>query len=153
MVSLHISCQNLANMDMFSKSDPWVEVYFSNDGKTESYEFIGKTETIENSLNPIFVTSFELSFYFERNQKIRFEVFDIDISSKEFIGSIETSMAKIMGSSLQSFNSEITNKEGKSKGKITVKLEQVSSTNDIVYFTGRAYNLPSKKEDALVWIW
>ena len=133
-------------MDLLWKSYPRVEVYFNNDEGTESYEFIGKTKTIENNLNPEFVTAFELSFYSQRSQKIKFEVFDIDFASKEFIGSTETSMAKIMGSSHQIFSSEIMNKSGKTTGKIIVKLEKVSSTNDIVYFTGRAYNLPSKKK-------
>ena len=121
-------------------------MFFSNDGRAESFEFIGKTETIENNLNPEFVTAFDISFYFERNQKIKFFVYDIDVASKEFIGSAETSMAKIMGSPKQTFSSEITNKSGKCKGKITVRLEKVSLSNDVVHFTAKAFHLPTKKK-------
>ena len=149
-VWLFLSCQNLANLDTVSKSDPWVNVFFHNGGHNDKWVLLGKTETIENSLNPVFVTSFEIDFYFERSQKIKFEVGDADVTTTELIGTVEVSMGKIMGSPGQSLSIDLENKKVKRPGKITIKLERTSHSNDAIYFTGRAYDLPTKK--MLFWI-
>lgn len=50
-VELSISCTNLKDLDYFSKSDPAVFVY----GRTsngQGWEVIGRTEVIDNNLNP-----------------------------------------------------------------------------------------------------
>ena len=107
------------------------------------------TETIENNVNPEFVKSFEVSFFFERNQKVRFEVYDIDGSSKEFIGSMETSLAKVMGSRSQTYTAKIESKSGKITGSITIKLDKISQSNDLVYFSAKAFKLPSKTKMGL----
>ena len=62
---LSISCKNLVDLDIFSKSDPEVHVYLKT-GKQGSYMLIGKTEMILNNLNPDFVTTFTLDYYFEK---------------------------------------------------------------------------------------
>ena len=115
-----------------------------NGGKADSWEFIGNTETVENNLNPEFVKSFEIPFYFERNQKAKFEVYDIDTASKELIGTMETSLAKVMGSKSQTLFANIQNKSGKNAGGITIKLDKISQSNDMIYFSSRASKLPSK---------
>lgn len=48
-VELSISCTNLKDLDYFSKSDPAVFVY---EKKGQSWEKIGRTEVIDNNLNP-----------------------------------------------------------------------------------------------------
>ena len=149
-VSLHISWQNLANLDTISKSDPQVIVQFHNGGHNDKWKLLGKTETIENNLNPVFVTSFEIDFYFERNQKVKFEVYDIDVTTKEFIGSYEAPVAKIMGSKGQTLTADLENKGIKKAGQIVIKLEKTSHCNDAIYFTGRGYDLPTKK--MLFWL-
>ena len=78
--------------------------------KNDKWQLLGKTETIENNLNPEFVTAFEIDFYFERNQRIKFEVFDIDVTTKELIGIYEVPLAKIMGSNGQKVTAELDNK-------------------------------------------
>ena len=40
---------------------------------------LGETEQIENNLNPQFVKSFEVKYYFEREQFLKFDVYDIGI--------------------------------------------------------------------------
>ena len=121
-----------------------MQVYLHNGGHSDKWISIGETETLENSLNPIFVRYFNIDYYFERNQKIKFEVYDIDLTTKEFIGSAETQISKIMNSKLQSLTIDLTKDERK-RGEITIKLEHVSTCNDIIYFTGKAFNLTSKK--------
>lgn len=69
-VSLHISCQNLPDLDYITKSDPTCFVYLNNGGQNAKWELLGQTESIENNLNPQFVTSFDIDFYFEKDQKV-----------------------------------------------------------------------------------
>ena len=51
---------------------------------------MGETEQINNNLNPQFVKSFEVSYFFEREQMLKFELYDVDIMSREHIGDFET---------------------------------------------------------------
>ena len=49
-VELSISCSNLKNRDYLSKSDPAVYLYTS--GRELNWVFAGRTEVIDNNLNP-----------------------------------------------------------------------------------------------------
>lgn len=85
-VELFLSARNLLDMDVFSKSDPYVKVFFKvGPGQPERY--IGKTETVDNNLNPNFVKSFVLDYVFEIRQELKFQVFDEDDGKNDdFIG-------------------------------------------------------------------
>ena len=98
-VQLHVSCHNVADMDVFSKSDPFVVVYTKNrqqwsNGATGSlyqqhrtnngWVEVGRTETIWNNLNPDFVNSFHLDYYFEEIQPLKFEVYDNDAEVEQY---------------------------------------------------------------------
>ena len=48
-VELSISCTNLKDLDFFSKSDPVVFVY---EQRGKNWDKIGRTEVIDNNLNP-----------------------------------------------------------------------------------------------------
>lgn len=48
-VEVSVSCQNLTDMDYFSKSDPCVFLFeYSGRG----WSLLGRTEVIDNNLNP-----------------------------------------------------------------------------------------------------
>jgi len=95
-VQLSISCRNLANLDYLTNSDPLCLVYMQNQAN-QGYFFIGQTEMINNNLNPDFTNSVEVNYYFEKEQHLRFEVYDIDSPSKKnLIGIFETKLSKIM---------------------------------------------------------
>jgi copine 5/8/9 len=97
-VQISISCRNLADVDTFSKSDPIVHVYIK-DSHEKEFTFVGKTEGIDNNLNPDFTKTFIVDLYFEREQKMRFEVYDLDAGgSKTLIGECQSTLSKIMGS-------------------------------------------------------
>jgi len=50
-------------------------------------------------LNPDFKTTFNVNYFFEKNQNFKFEVIDDDGSGDyDLIGEIETSLGGIMGS-------------------------------------------------------
>lgn len=54
-------------MDFFSKSDPYVKVYFKV-GPQQAEKYLGKTETIDNNLNPNFNKTFIVDYIFETHQ-------------------------------------------------------------------------------------
>lgn len=87
-----MSCRDLADLDTFSKSDPIVHVYLK-EGNAKDYSLKGKTETINNNLNPDFTKNFTLSYYFEKQQHVKFEVYDVDATELEHIGSCEVTLA------------------------------------------------------------
>lgn len=64
-VQLSISCKNLADLDIFSKSDPKVLIYIKNPITSEFLQ-VGETETIANNLNPEFIKTFIAEYQFER---------------------------------------------------------------------------------------
>jgi len=75
-----------------------VIVFMKEGGKDSSWQQIGKTEMINNNLNPDFSQQIVLNYMFEKEQHLQFQVYDMDRKTKEkdFIGQMETSMAKIM---------------------------------------------------------
>ena len=79
MIQLFISCRNLKNLDIIGKSDPFWEVFIKNDSRSDWIK-IGKTDTVTNSLNPDFATPIMINYFFEKDQQIRFEVYDLDPS-------------------------------------------------------------------------
>ncbi|KAM9654994.1 copine-9 isoform 10-T10 [Morphnus guianensis] len=74
------SPRNLLDMDTFSKSDPVVVLFVQGSGSSEWKEF-GRTEVIDNTLNPDFVRKFVLDYYFEEKQNLRFDVYNVDSKS------------------------------------------------------------------------
>jgi hypothetical protein len=46
--------------------------------KNNKYTLIGQTEVVNNNLNPDFSKFFSLKYFFEKEQQIMFEVYDID---------------------------------------------------------------------------
>ncbi len=94
-IQLTISCRNLADLDTFSKSDPEVHVYM-REAKSVKYTLIGKTEMILNNLNPDFAKVFIIDYFFEKEQIIKFEVYDVDNTGLEHIGNLETTISRVM---------------------------------------------------------
>lgn len=66
-VKLYISARNLKNLDTFSKSDPFCTLFEKGKSKNDWYR-IGRTETIDNDLNPDFKRAIDIDFYFEKKQ-------------------------------------------------------------------------------------
>ncbi len=47
-------------------------------GRTGVYTKVGQTEVITDNLNPVFVKSVLVNYYFEERQDLRVSVFDVD---------------------------------------------------------------------------
>jgi len=122
-------------VDVFSKSDPEVHVYI-RDSRNQNFTFVGKTEMILNNLNPDFTKTFIIDYFFEKEQILKFDVFDVDSSSLNHIGVCQTTVSKIMCSSRQTFigDLKLPGKE-QMRGKIIVRADSVKSSNDEVDMT------------------
>lgn len=61
---------------------------------------IGRTENVQNSLNPDFAKSFTVDYMFEQVQKVKVAIYDIDnntpkLSDDDFLGQVETSLGQV----------------------------------------------------------
>ena len=61
---------------------------------------VGRTERINNSLDPKFSKTFEIDYFFEVVQKIRFSVYDIDnnthdLEDDDFLGTLECTVGQV----------------------------------------------------------
>lgn len=100
----------------------------------EQWSLVGKTEVVKNNLNPDFATTIECDYFFEREQRIRFTVNDVDgTSSADFIGLLETTIGKIIGAPKQTFLADLTQPgHSTSRGKIVIRIDSVNQSNDEV---------------------
>uniref|UniRef100_F7D722 Copine 5 n=1 Tax=Monodelphis domestica TaxID=13616 RepID=F7D722_MONDO len=103
-VEITVSCRNLLDKDMFSKSDPLCVMYTQGMENKQWREF-GRTEVIDNTLNPDFVRKFILDYFFEEKQNIRFDLNQsvnlkqtISVSLKDFLGQAFCTLGEIVGS-------------------------------------------------------
>ena len=133
-VELSFSCRNLVDLDTFSKSDPTVHV-FIKDSRAGSYIKLGETERIDDNLNPDFVKTFLIDYFFEKEQWMKFEVYDVDGKKLEHIGTAETTVSKIMTAQRQTWMADLTiGGKSQSRGKIIVRADSVKNSNDEVSF-------------------
>eukprot|EP00177_Eucheuma_denticulatum_P007258 GFKZ01013209.1.p1 GENE.GFKZ01013209.1~~GFKZ01013209.1.p1 ORF type:complete len:584 (-),score=70.92 GFKZ01013209.1:701-2452(-) len=113
-------------------------------GRESPWELIGKTETIPNSLNPSFATSFEIPYFFERNQKLAVDVFDRDadkirdedLSLHDYLGSAEVSVAALVRARGQrkKIPLKIAKRPHQRCGFITILVEEVTMNKLLVNY-------------------
>ncbi len=81
---------------------------------------------ILNNLNPDFTKTFVLDYFFEKEQWIKFEVYDVDDSGNDHIGNCEVTISKIMTANRQTYISDLTlPNQQNSRGKIIVRADSV----------------------------
>jgi Ca2+-dependent lipid-binding protein len=128
-IELFLSCRSLKDLDVFSKSDPYIKVSYKRDFSQQHYTPLGRTETIKNNINPNFSKTFPIDYIFESRQDIRFDVYDDDDSgnSDDFIGYVETTVGNLMGAQSQTaiFDLKSDKKENKPLGKMIVRCEKI----------------------------
>ncbi|KAI1243491.1 hypothetical protein IHE44_0001116 [Lamprotornis superbus] len=145
-VELTISCTNLLDKDVGSKSDPLC-VLLQNSSGQQWYE-VDRTERVKNSLNPRFAKKFLIDYYFELVQKLKFGIYDIDnktydLSDDDFLGELECTLGQIVSS--RTLTKPLVLKNGKpaGRGSITITAEEVKD-NRVVVFELEARKLDNK---------
>uniref|UniRef100_A0A3B4DCN9 C2 domain-containing protein n=1 Tax=Pygocentrus nattereri TaxID=42514 RepID=A0A3B4DCN9_PYGNA len=150
-IEVTVSCRRMAGgliytkiIDCFSLSlFPVVVLYVQGIGTKEWREF-GRTEVIENTLNPDFVRKFVLDYFFEEKQNLRFDVYNVDsrssnISKHSFLGQTFCTLGEIIGSAgarLERVLSDGCARKsqgipGKKCGNIIFTAEELSNCRDI----------------------
>lgn len=93
----------------------------------------GRTETVQNQLNPTYQKTFQLDFIFESKQDIRFDIYDDDGNGDkdDFIGTVETTVGALMGAtSMTSILNVLNPKFNKEdNGKLIVRCEKLEDSN------------------------
>lgn len=127
-VQISISCRNLINLENFSKSDPYafVSMKTENDAK---WLKLGPTETIFNNLNPNFVKTFQVNYFFEKKQILHIEIFDYNETEPALMGFIDIALNKLLTSPKQVVTDTIKTASEKSAGTIIVRADTVADSN------------------------
>ncbi|KHJ85311.1 hypothetical protein OESDEN_14966 [Oesophagostomum dentatum] len=95
-------------------------------GKGQWKEF-GRTERLQNTLNPEWATQIRIEYFFEEKQTMKFEVYDIDsespeLSAHDFLGRMECDLAEIVSN--RPFVKPLSGLKGNC-GEITIWSEEV----------------------------
>uniref|UniRef100_A0A672NTG8 Copine 8 n=1 Tax=Sinocyclocheilus grahami TaxID=75366 RepID=A0A672NTG8_SINGR len=135
-VEITVSCRNLLDRDTFSKSDPSKNIFLllccSN-----AYCTFGRTEVIDNTLNPDFVRKFILDYFFEERQNLKFDLYDVDskstnLSKHDFLGQACCTLGEVVGSLGGRMEKALGGIPGKKCGTIIVKAEELSNCRESV---------------------
>ncbi|XP_029313216.1 copine-3-like isoform X2 [Cottoperca gobio] len=145
-VALTISCENLLDMDAFSKSDPLCVLFMNSSGP--HWCEIGRTEKIKNCLHPKFSKTFVIDYYFEMVQKMRFELHDIDgetsnLQDADFLGELECTLGQVVSSRKLTRPLVMKDKRPAGKGTITICAEE-RTDNRVVDFEVAGRKLDKK---------
>ncbi|CAI2363354.1 unnamed protein product [Moneuplotes crassus] len=143
-LQLFISCRKLKDMDYIGKSDPFCEVWLKNDERSD-WTMVDKTDTMINDLNPDFTKPIIIDYYFEKNQEIRFEVYDQDQGGKEKQGKHSTKVANLLGAYHQTYVGSLGKKDKGSK--IIIKSESIKESNQAIVMSVSCEGLKSKKKN------
>lgn len=139
-IEMILSCENLLNLDVMSKSDPFCVVHMKESWQNSFFE-IGRTEHVDDNLNPQWVKKFIVNYNFETIQKIRFEVFDRDSSGNDFIGEYETTLAEIVSYNGRQYRGKLKSKKSTNPGNVVIVTEEVSSCKEVIQMAFRATDL------------
>uniref|UniRef100_A0A8C6Z066 Copine-3 n=1 Tax=Nothoprocta perdicaria TaxID=30464 RepID=A0A8C6Z066_NOTPE len=120
-VELSVACERLLDRDVGSRSDPLC-VLLQDVGGGRWAE-LDRTERVKNCQNPEFSKKLVIDYYFEKVQKLKFGVYDIDntsfdLNDDDYLGGIECTLGQIVSSSV--FTRPLELKKGKPAGKGTI---------------------------------
>uniref|UniRef100_A0A8D0AIJ8 Copine I n=1 Tax=Sander lucioperca TaxID=283035 RepID=A0A8D0AIJ8_SANLU len=145
-VELSISCSDLLDKDVGSKSDPLCVLLQSSGG--DSWTELGRTERLKNTSSPSFSQRLRLDYHFETVQNLKLGVYDIDNSSSDlgdddFLGGVELTLGQIVSS--KTLTRPLQLKKGKpaGKGSITITAEEIKD-NRAIELEFHAQNLDKK---------
>eukprot|EP01129_Flabellula_baltica_P008548 TRINITY_DN340_c0_g1_i4.p1 TRINITY_DN340_c0_g1~~TRINITY_DN340_c0_g1_i4.p1 ORF type:complete len:763 (-),score=172.10 TRINITY_DN340_c0_g1_i4:17-2305(-) len=149
-IELRMQCSDLVNLDTFSKSDPICLVY-SKPPNSPQWREIGRTECIQDNLNPKWVTCVRTYYQFEVTQPLKFAVYDINgsvdmpLDHHDFIGEITTTLSDIVTARNKTVTKALVHpKHSSQRGSITVHAEETSSNKDLIRWRWSGRGLDKK---------
>uniref|UniRef100_A0A8C1ZCW3 Copine VIII n=1 Tax=Cyprinus carpio TaxID=7962 RepID=A0A8C1ZCW3_CYPCA len=136
-VEITVSCRNLLDRDTFSKSDPICVLYTQTVANRDWREF-GRTEVIDNTLNPDFVHKFIIDYFFEERQNLRFDLVNsasipaVCVCFQDFLGQMYCTLGELVGSQGSRMERSLVGIPGKNCGTIIVKAEELGNCRESV---------------------
>ncbi|PAV71385.1 hypothetical protein WR25_02002 [Diploscapter pachys] len=104
VLTLTMKASRLKDRDILSKNDPMCILYELTGRAQGRPQWVerGRTETIQNCLNPEWAKQIPINYFFEERQSLKFEIYDIDspmasLSAQDFLGRCECELAEIIG--------------------------------------------------------
>lgn len=138
-------------MDTFSKSDPMCVLYLKSQATGNQFVELGRTERINDSHNPDFAKAFEIPYFFEEIQTLKFQIYDSDsleggaLSQHDFIGGCEANIGSIVGAAAGKYVADLKRtSDSKVHGKIHVVAEENSGVKGKVRLQFRSTGLDKK---------
>ena len=121
-----------------SKSDPMCVVYVQQQS-TQVWQEHGRTEVLQNTLNPEFATKVLIGYRFEEQQKLKFKIYDIDghnpiLENHDFLGEAECTLGQIV--SAKNFNAPLHHSGGQVRHQQTlhIRVEETGTIKEEVEF-------------------
>ena len=72
-----------------------------------------------------------MQYFFEKVQNFKFLIIDGDGSTYDTIGSVETTMGKLMGAKKQMFTSNLSHEGRSDRGQLIVRTQAVAVSNEV----------------------
>jgi Ca2+-dependent lipid-binding protein len=132
-VEIFFSAAALPNLDLLSKTDPFLVVYEVNRDRSRKILFM--TEVIEDNLSPVWTKPFRIDYIFEKIQELCVMVMDKDDGPQEDLdkhqrcGESQFRLSELMCARGQSITHRLLG--GTGKGSVTFKAENVANTRDV----------------------
>uniref|UniRef100_A0A665TBK6 Copine Va n=1 Tax=Echeneis naucrates TaxID=173247 RepID=A0A665TBK6_ECHNA len=110
-------------------------VLYTQGVETKQWREFGRTEVIDNTLNPDFVRKYILDYFFEEKQNLRFDVYDIDskspdLAKHDFLGQVHCTLGEIVGSPASRLEKPLCGIPGKKCGTIILSAEELGNCRD-----------------------
>lgn len=144
-LELAVRCENLANKDLLSKSDPFCVMFLKRDGSWFEFD---RTETLLNNLSPTWLKKFIVTYSFEECQAVKFEVYDSDgdsrvLKSQDFLGRCEATLGSLVAASTK-FVSVLKDGPKSNGGRMTIFSEERKENCDLLTLQLTAQKLDKK---------
>ncbi|KAM7401685.1 hypothetical protein PAMP_016981 [Pampus punctatissimus] len=133
-VELSVSCSDLLDKDIGSKSDPLCVLLLSSGG--DKWTELGRTERLKNTSSPSFSQRLRLDYQFEAVQNLKLGIYDIDNSSPDlgdddYLGGVELTLGQIVSSKKVTRPLQLKKGKPAGKGTITVTAEEITDNRAI----------------------
>ena len=162
-VVINIATRDIVGKNILSESDPFVVVSMKDDNVSDDFIEIGRTEVVQGKRDADFEERISMDFYFDREQLLKFDVYDWDKKCKSsnlkddnFIGTLSIPLGEIIHGSNCTIKKQLKSKTGtyiknkKTKEFATIIVQAEAAPHDrnhmLLKFSGS--NLP--KMDSLL---
>uniref|UniRef100_A0A8C3USZ5 Copine-3 n=1 Tax=Catharus ustulatus TaxID=91951 RepID=A0A8C3USZ5_CATUS len=153
-VELSVSCRSLLDRDLGSRSDPLCVLL--QDAGGGRWAELDRTEKIKNCQDPEFCKKLVVDYYFEKVQKLKFGVYDIDnesfdLNDDDYLGGIECTLGQTKYKQNSDFLLNIFSPEIKDTRIVHLEIEAQNLDKKDVFGKSDPFLEFYKQNDAGTW--